>query len=94
MGLNDDFKDVSVLFPFQFLVAGSLLTLETSKSSCTWPTLREALPFAVPAVLYSINNNLAILMQVHMDPATYQVWIRCLMQLSRKHKITPEQSNH
>ena len=31
------------------------------------------LPYAVPALLYFINNNLAVHMQSQMDPATYQV---------------------
>lgn len=37
------------------------------------PTLSFSLPFAIPAVLYCINNNLALHMQLHMDPTTYQV---------------------
>ncbi|KAK7115329.1 probable UDP-sugar transporter protein SLC35A4 isoform X2 [Littorina saxatilis] len=63
-----------IIETIKFLVAVSLLTFETSREKTwTWPTWRQALPFAVPAVLYSINNNLSVLMQVHMDPATYQV---------------------
>lgn len=38
-----------------------------------WPSFQKALPFSVPGILYSINNNLSVLMQAHMDPATYQV---------------------
>lgn len=30
-------------------------------------------PFAVPALLYTITNNLGIIVQMEMDPATYQV---------------------
>ncbi|TPP67390.1 UDP sugar transporter protein SLC35A4 [Fasciola gigantica] len=30
-------------------------------------------PFTVPAILYAINNNLGMFMQLEMDPATYQV---------------------
>ncbi len=30
-------------------------------------------PFGVPAVLYTITNNLGIAIQMEMDPATYQV---------------------
>ncbi|VDL97779.1 unnamed protein product [Schistocephalus solidus] len=29
-------------------------------------------PFAVPAVLYTITNNLGLAIQLEMDPATYQ----------------------
>ncbi|CAH8657519.1 unnamed protein product [Dicrocoelium dendriticum] len=31
------------------------------------------LPFTVPAVLYAVNNNLGMYLQLEMDPATYQV---------------------
>ena len=31
------------------------------------------LSFTVPAILYAINNNLAVYIQLEMDPATYQV---------------------
>lgn len=37
------------------------------------PSFRSALPFAVPGVLYCINNNLGVHLQLQMDPATYQV---------------------
>lgn len=30
-------------------------------------------PYAVPAVLYALNNNLVVLMQAYMDPSSYQV---------------------
>ncbi|XP_074651884.1 putative UDP-sugar transporter protein SLC35A4 [Tubulanus polymorphus] len=46
---------------------------EAKAHGFTMPTLRYALPFSVPAVLYLINNNLGIHMQTQMDPATYQV---------------------
>ncbi|KAA3674748.1 solute carrier family 35 (probable UDP-sugar transporter), member A4, partial [Paragonimus westermani] len=43
-------------------------------SSLTWSQLMFIiLPFMVPAVLYAVNNNLGILIQLEMDPATYQV---------------------
>ncbi|VDN12768.1 unnamed protein product, partial [Dibothriocephalus latus] len=32
-------------------------------------------PFAVPAVLYTITNNLGLAIQLEMDPATYQVGV-------------------
>lgn len=32
-------------------------------------------PFAVPAVLYTVTNNLGIVLQSEMDPATYQVFL-------------------
>ncbi|XP_056456509.1 probable UDP-sugar transporter protein SLC35A4 [Gadus chalcogrammus] len=30
-------------------------------------------PYAVPALLYALNNNLVVLMQAYMDPSSYQV---------------------
>lgn len=30
-------------------------------------------PYAVPAVLYTLNNNLVVLMQAYMDPSSYQM---------------------
>ncbi|VDM24044.1 unnamed protein product [Hydatigera taeniaeformis] len=30
-------------------------------------------PFAVPAILYTVTNNMDIFIQMEMDPATYQV---------------------
>ncbi|KAL5105972.1 hypothetical protein TcWFU_010072 [Taenia crassiceps] len=30
-------------------------------------------PFAVPAILYTVTNNIAFFIQMEMDPATYQV---------------------
>ncbi|KER28567.1 hypothetical protein T265_13549, partial [Opisthorchis viverrini] len=40
----------------------------------TYPQLfRIILPFMIPAVLYAVNNNLGIFIQLEMDPATYQV---------------------
>lgn len=31
------------------------------------------LPYAVPALLYALNNNLVVYMQAHMDPSTFQL---------------------
>lgn len=39
------------------------------------PSLSLCLPFAIPAILYFINNNLAVHMQLQMDPASYQVYM-------------------
>ncbi|GAB6018761.1 hypothetical protein CHUAL_000430 [Chamberlinius hualienensis] len=36
-------------------------------------TFKTCLPFSVPAVLYCVNNNMAVHMQVQMDPATFQI---------------------
>jgi hypothetical protein len=37
------------------------------------PSPRLAVLYCVPALLYFINNNLSIHMQMEMDPASYQV---------------------
>ena len=36
-------------------------------------SLYNVLPYAVPAVCYGVNNNLAVALQHYMDPATYMV---------------------
>jgi hypothetical protein len=36
--------------------------------------LRQSLPYSIPSLLYFINNNLAVHMQLHMDPASYQIF--------------------
>jgi probable UDP-sugar transporter A4 len=43
----------------------------TNFSNGSW--LRHSLPYSIPGVLYFINNNLAVHMQLQMDPASYQV---------------------
>ena len=50
---------------------------EVREKGFTMPGLSSALPFAVPAVLYAMNNNIGVHMQLQMDPATYQVGIFC-----------------
>ncbi|PAA58036.1 hypothetical protein BOX15_Mlig007964g1, partial [Macrostomum lignano] len=37
------------------------------------PSPRGAVLYLVPALLYALNNNLAVYIQLQMDPATYQV---------------------
>nr|XP_046261443.1 probable UDP-sugar transporter protein SLC35A4 [Scatophagus argus] len=37
------------------------------------PTLVLVAPYAVPAILYALNNNLVVLMQAYMDPSSYQI---------------------
>lgn len=47
------------------LVTGDLSALQFS--------LALVAPYAVPAILYALNNNLVVLMQAYMDPSSYQV---------------------
>ncbi|XP_044219417.1 probable UDP-sugar transporter protein SLC35A4 [Thunnus albacares] len=37
------------------------------------PPLVLVAPYAVPAILYALNNNLVVVMQAYMDPSSYQV---------------------
>lgn len=37
------------------------------------PPLVLVAPYAVPAILYALNNNLVVIMQAYMDPSSYQV---------------------
>ncbi|XP_005090456.1 probable UDP-sugar transporter protein SLC35A4 [Aplysia californica] len=50
-----------------------ILWSEKRKEMSRSITLYSALPFAVPALCYCVNNNLAVVLQSHMDPATYMV---------------------
>nr|KAG5703676.1 hypothetical protein BaRGS_002550 [Batillaria attramentaria] len=70
------FNSTSLIFlieTLKFTIALTLYAAEMQGKEWQWPTLRLAAPFAIPAILYSINNNLSVIMQMHMDPATYQV---------------------
>lgn len=57
----------------KILISISLFTAENWKTGLHLPTVWFCLPFAVPAILYCINNNIAVHMQLQMDPTTYQV---------------------
>ncbi|KAM7417743.1 hypothetical protein PAMA_017404 [Pampus argenteus] len=37
------------------------------------PRLVLVAPYAIPAILYALNNNLVVVMQAYMDPSSYQV---------------------
>lgn len=37
------------------------------------PDLLTVAPYAVPAALYALNNNLVVLMQAYMDPSSFQI---------------------
>ena len=62
----------------------------------TW--FRQSLPYSIPGILYFINNNLAVHMQIHMDPASYQILSNfkifttaILYRLIIKQKLTRQQ---
>lgn len=59
-----------------FKLAISLLTLSLSGGLSGLRQPASAVPFssyAVPAILYALNNNLVVLMQAFMDPSSFQV---------------------
>lgn len=54
----------------------SLATLFLSGGTtaiCAPPPLVLVAPYAVPALLYALNNNLVVLMQAYMDPSSFQI---------------------
>ncbi|KAM4622072.1 putative UDP-sugar transporter protein SLC35A4 [Polymixia lowei] len=51
----------------------TFLLTEDMSALCVPPPIVLVAPYAVPAVLYALNNNLVVLMQAYMDPSSYQV---------------------
>lgn len=70
-------SSVVVLIELAKLSASSALLLARDRGSLACcgeaVSFRAALPFAVPAALYAVNNNLVVHMQQLMDPVTFQV---------------------
>uniref|UniRef100_A0A5K3EX96 UDP-sugar transporter protein SLC35A4 n=2 Tax=Mesocestoides corti TaxID=53468 RepID=A0A5K3EX96_MESCO len=71
---------------------------ESAPHSSTMDIKLVVLPFAIPAILYTITNNLGIAIQMEMDPATYQVLgnfkvlsTAILFRLIIQRPITPRQ---
>ncbi|XP_068181399.1 probable UDP-sugar transporter protein SLC35A4 [Antennarius striatus] len=58
----------------KLLISLFAFVLRTGTSSLNHPpTLVLVAPYAVPAILYALNNNLVVLMQGYMDPSSFQV---------------------
>ncbi|XP_046584414.1 probable UDP-sugar transporter protein SLC35A4 [Haliotis rubra] len=73
---NLPFRSSSVVLSAEVLKIVLSITMmlpELGRGDVTMPSLSHCLPFVVPAVLYCINNNLSVYMQVEMDPTTYQI---------------------
>lgn len=51
----------------------SLILTGGVSALCAPPRLLLVAPYAVPAVLYALNNNLVVVMQAYMDPSSYQI---------------------
>jgi len=55
-------------------LAALLLSREALSAALSAPpSPRLVAPYAAPALLYALNNNLVVLMQAYMDPSSYQV---------------------
>lgn len=58
----------------KLLVSLATLFLTENLSGLRSPiSLFLVAPYAVPALLYALNNNLVVIMQAYMDPSSYQV---------------------
>lgn len=72
------FNPTSAVFMTEFLklIVCSLIfgvNLRLSRQPFVAPRVQQAWPYAVPAVIYAINNNLVYYVQLHMDPASFQI---------------------
>ncbi|XP_046328903.2 probable UDP-sugar transporter protein SLC35A4 isoform X1 [Haliotis rufescens] len=70
------FRSSSVVFSTEVLkivLSIAMMLPELGRGDIKMPPLSNCIPFVVPAVLYCINNNLSVYMQVQMDPTTYQI---------------------
>ncbi len=59
---------------------------------------KQSLPYAIPGILYFISNNLNVHIQLHMDPASYQILANfrilttaILYRFIMKHKLSRQQ---
>jgi solute carrier family 35 (probable UDP-sugar transporter), member A4 len=62
---------IKLVFSLAALYFSSTNTLSLTPANGSW--LRNSLPYSIPGLLYFINNNLAVHMQLQMDPASYQI---------------------
>ncbi|XP_071109677.1 probable UDP-sugar transporter protein SLC35A4 [Haliotis cracherodii] len=70
------FRSSSVVLSTEVLkivLSIAMMLPELGRGDIKMPSLSNCIPFVVPAVLYCINNNLSVYMQVQMDPTTYQI---------------------
>ena len=61
------FSCCALLYSTPILSNGYAMKLQTA----SW--FRQSLPYSILGILYFLNNNLAVHMQLHMDPASYQI---------------------
>ena len=60
----------------QFIVSCVMLMWQTKGDPPIDVSLVNFLQYAVPGLLYSASNNLSMMMQVYMDPTTFQVRVQ------------------
>jgi probable UDP-sugar transporter A4 len=88
-----------LIFSFIALICSTPINTNVFPSTIQFISwFRQSLPYSIPGILYFINNNLAVHMQVHMDPASYQILSNfkifttaILYRLIMKHKLTRQQ---
>lgn len=71
------FKSSSVVLIIEigkFIVSFMMLMWQTEGSLPQHVSLVSFLQYAVPGLLYSASNNLSMMMQVYMDPTTFQIY--------------------
>lgn len=69
--LNFILEFVKLIFSLTALMCSQSIIYPTIGQFIVW--FRQSLPYSIPGILYFINNNLAVHMQLQMDPASYQI---------------------
>jgi probable UDP-sugar transporter A4 len=69
--MNSIIELVKLVFSLTAHVYSSTKTCSLIPSAKSW--FRHSLPYSIPSILYFINNNLGVHMQLQMDPASYQI---------------------
>ncbi|GFO14133.1 CMP-sialic acid transporter [Plakobranchus ocellatus] len=76
--VGDEISFLSSSFNFctealKFMVCVVILRFQSPSKPAPRLSLGLVLPFSVPALLYCVNNNVSVLVQTEMDPATFMV---------------------
>lgn len=60
---------------FQFILSAVMYLpdLKSHNYAVPYVPLLYVISYAIPGVLYTINNNIGLIMQLYMDPTTFQV---------------------
>ena len=69
--MNFILEFVKLIFSLSALMYSQSIIYPTIGQFILW--FRQSLPYSIPGILYFINNNLAVHMQLQMDPASYQI---------------------